>query len=62
MYDTEFWIFAHLVLGLDSTHEGMGTGSKGHKQRDHSFINMLLANFAMITNLHPVIHNKIANN
>jgi hypothetical protein len=38
----------------------MGTGSKGHKQRNHFFINMLLANFAAITNLHPVIHNQIA--
>jgi hypothetical protein len=62
MSDKEFQIFAHLVLGLDSTHKGMGTGSKGHKQRDHSFVNMLLADFATITNLHPVIYNKIANN
>jgi hypothetical protein len=36
----------------------MGTGSKGHKQRNHSFVNMLLANFSAITNLHPAIHNK----
>jgi hypothetical protein len=62
MTDTEFRIFAHLVLRLDSTHKGMGTGSEGHKQRNPSFVNMLLANFAMITNLHPVIHNTIANN
>jgi hypothetical protein len=61
MSDMEFWIFAHLVLGLDSTHKGMGTGSKGHKQCNHSFVNMLLANFTTITNLHLVIHNKIAN-
>jgi hypothetical protein len=38
----------------------MGTGSEGQKQRDCSFINMFLADFATITNLHPVIHNKIA--
>jgi hypothetical protein len=62
MTDEEFRIFAHLVLGLDSTHDGMGTGSEGQKQRDCSFANMLLADFATITNLHPVIHNKIADN
>jgi hypothetical protein len=38
----------------------MGTGSEGHKQRDHSFVNMLLADFATITNLHPIIHNEVA--
>jgi hypothetical protein len=53
-------VFMHLVLGLD--YGGMGKGSKGHKQRDHSFVNMLLTNFSAITNLHPTIHNKIANN
>jgi hypothetical protein len=62
MTDAEFRIFAHLVLGLDSTHDGMGTGSEGQKQRNRSFVNMLLADFATITNLHPVIHNKIADN
>ncbi len=62
MTDADFWIFAHLVLGLDSTHNGIGTGSKGHVQRDRSFINMFLADFVMITNLHPVIHNQIADN
>ncbi len=51
-------VFAHLVLGLD--YGGMGTRSKGLKQRNHSFINMLLANFFAITNLHPEIHNEIA--
>ncbi len=61
MTDVELRIFAHLVLGLDSTHNGMGTGSKGHKQHNRSFVNMLLANFATITNLHLVVHNKIAN-
>jgi hypothetical protein len=40
----------------------MGTGSEGQKQRDCSFVNMLLASFATIANLHPVIHNKIADN
>jgi hypothetical protein len=60
MTDAEFRIIAHLVLGLDSTHDGMGTGSEGQKQCDCSFVNMLLADFATITNLHPVIHNKIA--
>jgi hypothetical protein len=62
MTDIDFQIFAHLVLGLDSTHNDMGTGSRGHKQRNCSFVNMLHGNFATITNLHPVIHNKIANN
>ena len=60
MTDAEFWIFAHLVLGLDSAHDSIGTGSKGHKQRDCSYVNMLLTDYATITNLHPVIHNKIA--
>ena len=61
MTDTE--LFAHLVLGLDSAHDSMGTGSKGHKQNDHSYVNnMLLTNYATITNLHLVIHNKIADN
>ncbi len=62
MTDVEFRIFAHLVLGLDSTHDGMGTGSEGQKQCNRSFVNMLLADFATITNLHPVIHNEIADN
>ncbi len=35
-------------------------GSERHKQRDSSYVNMLLADFATITSLHPVIHNKIA--
>jgi hypothetical protein len=60
MTNADFRIFDHLVLGLGSTHNGMDTGSKGHMQRDRSFVNMLLADFATITNLHPVIHNKIA--
>jgi hypothetical protein len=60
MNDVDFQIFAHLVLGLDSTHNGMSTGSKGHMQHDRFFVNMLFADFAMITNLHPVIHNEIA--
>ncbi len=62
--DAEFLIFAHLVLGLDSAHNSIGTGSKGHKQRDRSYVNMLLTDYATITNLHPFpfIHNKIANN
>jgi hypothetical protein len=61
MNATEFWSFSILVLGIDSTHDGMGTESNGHKQRDHSYVNMLLTDLAMITNLHPVIQNKIAN-
>ncbi len=40
MSDEDHHVFAHLVLGLD--YRGMGTGSKGHKQRNHSFVNMLL--------------------
>jgi hypothetical protein len=38
----------------------MGTGSEGHKQCIHSFAIMLLADFSAITNLHPAIHNEIA--
>jgi hypothetical protein len=60
MTDADFWIFAHLVLVLYSTHNGMSKGSKGHVQRNRSFINMFLADYATITNLHPVIHNEIA--
>jgi hypothetical protein len=62
MTDAEFWTFAHLVLGLKSTQDTMGTGNKGYKQRDCSFVNMLLADFATITNLHPVISSKIVDN
>jgi hypothetical protein len=40
----------------------MGAGSKGHEQRDCSYVNMCLADFKTITNLHPVIHNEIAVN
>jgi hypothetical protein len=58
MPDKDHRVFAHLVLGLD--YGGMGPGSKGHKQHDHSLVNMLLANFSAITNLHPAIHNEIA--
>jgi hypothetical protein len=57
MSDKDHHVFAHLVPGLD--YGGMGTGSKGHKQRNHSFVNMLLANFSAIINLHPEIYNKI---
>ena len=59
MTDAKHRTFAHLVLGLNSTQDNMGTGKKGHKQRDCFFANMLLADFAMITNLHPVISSKI---
>ena len=62
MNDAEFRIFANFVLGLDTTHVGMGTGCEEHKQRGRSYVNMVLADFAMITNLHPVIHNEIAPN
>ncbi len=58
MSNEDHHVFAHLVLGLD--YGGMGTGSKGHKQHNHFFVNMLLANFSTITNLHLAIHNKIA--
>ena len=62
MTDADFLIFAHLDLGLESTHNGMGTESKEHVQRDRFFIIMLLADFATTTNLHPVMHNKITDN
>jgi hypothetical protein len=52
-------IHGNLVHGLDSTQDNMGTGNKGHKQCDRSFANMLLADFATITNLHPVLSSKI---
>jgi hypothetical protein len=60
MGDKDHRVFAHLVLWLD--YGGMGTGSKWDKQRNHSFVNMLLADFFAITNLHPSIHNEIADN
>ena len=60
MTDAELWTLAHLVLGLNSTQDSMGTGNKGHKQCDCSFVNILLADFATNTNLHPVISSKIA--
>ena len=62
MTDAEFWTFSHLVLGLDSTQNSMGTGNEGHKQLNHSFANMLLADFTTITNPHPVISSEIADN
>jgi hypothetical protein len=60
MTNAEYQTFAHLVLGLDSTQNNMGTGNEGHKQCDCSFANMLLSDFATITNLHPVISSAIA--
>jgi hypothetical protein len=60
MTDAEYQTFAHLVLGLDSIQDNMGTGNEKHKQHDCSFANMLLADFATITNLHPVIGSEIA--
>ena len=59
MTDAELWTFAHLVLWLNPTQDSMGTGNEGHKQRDRSFANMLLADFATITNLCPVIGSKV---
>jgi hypothetical protein len=59
MTDAQFQVFAFLVLGLDSTNNRMGTGNDGHKQCNHSFVNMLLADFTTTTNLHPVIHNGV---
>ncbi len=60
MSNEDHHVFVHLVLVLD--YGGMGTGNKGHKQRNHSFVNTLLANLPAITNLYPAIHNKIADN
>jgi hypothetical protein len=37
----------------------MGTGHEGHKQRGHSFLNILLTEFTTIINLDPTIHNEI---
>ncbi len=60
MSDEDYRVFVHLVLGLD--YGGMGTGSEGHKQCSHSFVDMLLTNYSAIANLHPAIHNKIVDN
>jgi hypothetical protein len=60
MTNAKFRTFAHLVLGLDSTQDSMGTGKEGHTQRGCSFVKMLLADFTTITNLHPVISSEIA--
>jgi hypothetical protein len=60
MTNAEYRTFVHLVFGLDSTQDTIGTGDEGYKQHDRSFANMLLADFVTITNLHPVIDSKIA--
>jgi hypothetical protein len=59
MTNVEFQIFACLVLGLDPTNNSMGKGNKGHNQHNHSLVNMLFADFTMITNLNMVIHKGI---
>ncbi len=57
--NVEFQVFSCVVLGLNSTSNSMGAGNERHKQRNHSFVNMLPADFTTITNLHPVIHNEM---
>ena len=60
MTNAEYRTFTHLVLGLDPTQDTIGTGNERYKRHDHSFANMLLADYVTITNLHPVISNEIA--
>ena len=60
MSNAEYRTFAHLVLGLNPTQDTIGTGNEVYKQHDRSFANMLLADYVMITNLHPVIGSEIA--
>jgi hypothetical protein len=61
MTPEEFQEFGLLVLGLD-THSSLFEPRKhshGFKQTDGSLLNLLLNGFAVITNLHPVIHHNI---
>ena len=60
MTSTEFQDFRLLVFGLEM-HSSLGQTrhSHGFKPTDHSFLNMLLSDFAVITNLQPVIYQDI---
>ncbi len=57
----EFQDFGLLVLGLymQSSSFGPSKHSHGFKQTDSSFLNMLLNDFVVITNLHPMIYQNI---
>ena len=61
MTPEEFQDFGLLVLGLDthSSSSGPRKHSHGFKQTDSSLLNLLLNDFTVITNLHPVIHHNI---
>ena len=56
MTPKEFKNFGFFVFGLN-THSSIGLSKhlQGFRQMIYSFLNMLLCNFAIITNLHPVI-------
>ena len=61
MTTKEFQDFALLVLGLDTrTSSAFGPTRQSHahgfKQTESSFLNMLLNDFAVITNLHPAAY------
>jgi hypothetical protein len=60
MTHKEFQEFGYHVFGLDSLSSiGSSKHSQGFRQTEYSFLNMILSNFATITNLHPVIAHKI---
>ena len=60
MTANEFQDFALLVLGLDTHSSAFGPSkhSHGFKQTESSFLNMLLNDFAVITNLHPAAYHN----
>jgi hypothetical protein len=61
MTPKEFQDFGLLVLGLNmhSSSFGPRKHSHGFKQTEGSLLNLLLNDFAVITNLHPVINHNI---
>jgi hypothetical protein len=60
MTHKEFQEFGYLVFGLDSLRSiGSSMPFQGFRQTDYSFLNMILSNFATITNLHQLIMHKV---
>jgi hypothetical protein len=61
MTPEEFQDLGLLVLSLDMHSSSFGPRKHLHrfKQMDGSLLNLLLNDFAVITNLHPVIHHNI---
>jgi hypothetical protein len=60
MTHKKFQEFGYLVFGLDSdSSTATSKHSQGFKQTNNSFLNMILGDFATITNLHPVITQEI---